>query len=350
MTSMRKLMLAAALLLPATAAGAQNASERGDIPVLRAAVTVSGDVVRVGDLIENAGSAAPIALYRAPDPGTSGNVPVASVLAALRAHQIIGVDARGLREISVTRNGRTLAAGEIETAIAGALAQRMSVSEPSALALAFDRDIAPVQLDVTYSGDPKAIAVTNDSRGRFDVTLEIAGDRSTATVRLRYTGTATETAEAAVVLRTVERGEMLKASDIRIERRPRSEVASDALLQKSAVGMQARRQLRGNSVLRAADLAKADLVTRDQSVTLIYEAAGIYLTVQGKALENGTEGDVVSVINLSSKRTVTGAVSARNQVTIAAGPIRPAPAQLSAVQPKLPVAVASAAPAIRPAE
>jgi flagella basal body P-ring formation protein FlgA len=268
----------------------------------------------------------------------------------LRAHQIIGVDARGLREISVTRNGRTLAASEVETAVAGALAQRLSVPEPAALALTFDRDITPVQLDVAYSGELKAIAASTDPRGRFDVTLEVAGDRSTAPVRLRYTGTVTETAEAAVVLRTVERGEMLKASDIRIERRPRSEIASDAQLQKSAVGMQARRQLRGNSVLRAADLAKPDLVTRDQSVTLIYEASGIYLTVQGKALENGTEGDVVSVMNLSSKRTASGAVSGRNQVTIAAGPTRPAPAQVSAVQPKLPIAVASAAPALRPAE
>ena len=80
--------------------------------------------------------------------------------------------------------------------------------------------------------------------------------------------------------------------------------------------MQARRQLRAGQALKVADLAKPDLVQRDQTVTLIYEATGLYLTVRGKALEGGTEGDVVSVLNLQSKRTVSGTVIGRGQVSI----------------------------------
>jgi flagella basal body P-ring formation protein FlgA len=53
-------------------------------------------------------------------------------------------------------------------------------------------------------------------------------------------------------------------------------------------------------------------------VTLTYEATGLYLTIRGKALESGTEGDVVSVLNLQSKRTVSGVVSGRGQVTVSA--------------------------------
>ena len=68
--------------------------------------------------------------------------------------------------------------------------------------------------------------------------------------------------------------------------------------------------------MRVADLAKPDLVQRDQSVTLIYEAAGLYLTIRGKALDAGTEGDVVGVLNLQSKRTVSGVVIGRGQVSI----------------------------------
>ena len=71
---------------------------------------------------------------------------------------------------------------------------------------------------------------------------------------------------------------------------------------------------------------------RDQAVTLIYQAAGIYLTVRGKATEAGTEGDVVSVLNLQSKRTVSGVVVARGQVSV------------SPVAPVLPRRLASAAP------
>ncbi len=56
---------------------------------------------------------------------------------------------------------------------------------------------------------------------------------------------------------------------------------------------------------------------------MIYETAGLYLTVRGKALEGGTEGDVVSVLNLQSKRTVTGTVVGRGQVSVSVATPRP---------------------------
>ena len=93
-----------------------------------------------------------------------------------------------------------------------------------------------------------------------------------------------------------------------------------------------RKQLRAGQALRVADLAKPDLVQRDQNVTLIYESTGLYLTIRGKAMEGGTEGDVVSVLNLQSKRTVSGVVIGRGQVAISvATPRLPAAADPSTV-------------------
>ncbi len=348
----RTLILATALAaLHAVPLHAQNASE---MPTLRADVTVTADIVRIGDVVENAGPAASIAIYRAPDPGTSGVLPVASVLNALRAHQVIGVETRGLRDVTVTRAGRTLPVNDIESIVAQSLAQRMSVADPASLTVTYDREVQPLQLDVAYSGAPTPVAARVDQRGRFDITLEFAGDGSVAPMRLRYTGSAVDTVEAIVLLRTLERGETLKASDVLVERRPRAEVGADAAARDRAIGMQARRQLRAGVPLRSADLLKPDLVQRDQNVTLIYEAAGIYLTGRGKAIEGGAEGDVISVLNLLSKRTVTGTVSGRGQVTISAvvsSRPAPAPANVSAVDPATSVALAAAVlPINRPAE
>src|SRR5258707_7491336 len=109
MMTMRSLLLATALLAATSAAAfAQTRDDVIAAPVLRANVTVSGDLVRIGDVIDNAGSAAQIAIYRAPDLGTTGSLQVAQVLTALRAHQVIGVDTRDLKEISITRLARTL--------------------------------------------------------------------------------------------------------------------------------------------------------------------------------------------------------------------------------------------------
>jgi len=87
---------------------------------------------------------------------------------------------------------------------------------------------------------------------------------------------------------------------------------------EAALGMQLRHPMRSGQPIKVADLVKPDLVQRDQAVTVVYQAPGLYLTTRGKALDNGTEGDVVNVLNLQSKRTVTGVVSGRGQVTIQA--------------------------------
>jgi len=90
--------------------------------------------------------------------------------------------------------------------------------------------------------------------------------------------------------------------------------------------MQVRKQLRAGQALRVADLGKPNLVQRDDNVTLIYESADLYLTIRGKAVESGTEGDVINVLNLQSKRTVSGVVIGRGQVAISvAAPRLPLP-------------------------
>src|SRR5215468_3140777 len=103
----RPLFIAAALLACVTSAFAQDRrQDRSDViaaPTLRANVVVTSDIVRIGDVIDNAGAAGRIAIYRAPDPGTTGTLAVSQIISALRAHQVIGVDTQNLREISVTR-------------------------------------------------------------------------------------------------------------------------------------------------------------------------------------------------------------------------------------------------------
>jgi flagella basal body P-ring formation protein FlgA len=61
---------------------------------------------------------------------------------------------------------------------------------------------------------------------------------------------------------------------------------------------------------------KPDLVQRNDPVTLVYEAPGIVLTIRGKAAEGGAEGDVISVLNEQSKRTVQGTIVGPGRVNI----------------------------------
>jgi flagellar basal body P-ring formation protein FlgA len=348
MMTMRSFLLAAALLAAGAASALAQASE--DViatPALRASVIVSSDVVRIGDIIDNAGTAALIAVYRAPDLGTTGSLPTEKVLAALQAHQVIGVDTRDIKSVSVTRLSRPLPAKQIELQVGRALEHRSGLGEAADIALTFDRDVRDIQLEATNTGALQPAAVRYDPRsGRFDISFEISNEAGASPTTLRFTGTAIETVEAAVLTRDVDRSEVLKSSDVIAQRRPRAEVGSDAAARRLAVGMQMRKQLRAGQALRASDLAKPDLVQRDDNVTLIYESAGLYLTIRGKAMESGTDGDVVNVLNLQSKRTVSGVVIGRDQVAIAVAvprlpPATDASSALGSAETAAPVAVAA---------
>jgi flagella basal body P-ring formation protein FlgA len=325
------------------AASARAGDETIAPPVLRARVSVSSEVVRVGDVVDNAGAFAQIAIYRAPDLGTTGALPVAQVVNALRAQGVIGVDTKDIKQVTVTRLARTVESKEIERAVAQAIEHRGGLGDAANISINFDRDVADVRLDASNTGAMLATSARYEPRsGRFDVTFQIANDNGNPT-QLRFTGSAIETVEVGVLTRNVERTDILKSADVVVERRPRAEVGTDPAAREHAVGMQLRRQMRAGQPLRVADMAKPDLVQRDQAVTVIFQTAGIYLTTRGKALDNGTEGDVVSVLNIQSKRTVTGTVTGRGQVTIQVATPQPVSADTASAAPDIaaPTAVAS---------
>ncbi|WP_199198515.1 flagellar basal body P-ring formation chaperone FlgA [Bradyrhizobium sp. MOS002] len=300
------------LALPARAADDFIAT-----PTLRASITVTSDVVRVGDLIDNAGSAALIPLYRSPDLGTTGALPVAQLLAVLRAKQVIGVMTGDIKEVQVTRLARTLANKDLETAVASALERRFGLGDAANITVTFDRGIADMRLDASNTGVLQPVATRYDARsGRFDIAFEINSDNNPAPTKLRFTGNAIETVEVAVLTRDIDRVDLLKASDVAMERRPKAEVTGEAASRDRTLGMQLRRPMRAGTPIRVADIVKPDFVQRDQNVTVIYQVPGIYLTTRGKAIESGAEGDTISVLNLQTKRTLSGVVTGRGQVTV----------------------------------
>src|ERR1700758_1532556 len=135
----RVAVIAALLALGPGAAAWAGDPAAPPLPTLKREAVVAADVVRIGDLIDGAGPAAGIAIFRAPDIGETGSVPAYQVLAAARAHGIERVDTRGNREVAVTRAGRVLAAKDIEAAIARTLVARGGIADAHDLSISFDR-------------------------------------------------------------------------------------------------------------------------------------------------------------------------------------------------------------------
>src|SRR3569833_501909 len=271
------LTLAASFALSA-AAMAQTAMPATQRPVLKAEATVTGDLVRIGDLVENAGMIADEPIFRAPDLGMTGTVPAAAVVEAVRAHALVGLDTAKLTEVKVTRAARMIPASAVEEEVSRALAEQYQLGAPKDISVNFDRAVRAMYVSPSAIGEPRVSRLTYDARsGRFD-------------------------------------------ADIDIERRPRAEVGRDAITDRDrVVGLAARDNLQTGRLVRSIDLMRPEIVRRNEAVTLVYEIPGIMLTVRGKATEGGAQGAVISVLNEQSTRLIQGVVVAPNRVAVSMG-------------------------------
>jgi flagella basal body P-ring formation protein FlgA len=331
----RSLLAMLAILLALGPVAAQTAR-----PALRANVTVDSDVVRIGDLVENAGPVADIAIFRAPDLGTTGAVATERIVEAIRPHQLIDINTGGLSEVIVTRSSRAIPAAEVSARIAQALSTQYGLGETRNIGVNFDQTLHTLQVEPSATGELQVLALTYDPRsGRFDVTLDLPSSQLFHRHAPRFTGTATETVEAAAVNRPVERGEVLQASDLTVLRRPKAQ-ASAVLDLAAVVGLAAKRQLRPGLPLYTADLMKPEIVQRNDTVTLVYEAPGLTLTLRGQAQDAGALGETISVLNAQTKRTVQGVITGTRRVTVGGSMTHlvenvptPAPPAARALQP-----------------
>jgi flagella basal body P-ring formation protein FlgA len=69
--------------------------------------------------------------------------------------------------------------------------------------------------------------------------------------------------------------------------------------------------------VRAADLGPPALVDRNQIVALDFRAGGLSIRAEGRALARGGAGDVIRVMNLASRTTVSGRIRPDGVVDVA---------------------------------
>ena len=318
-------MLVAALAAVAIAAPADAqvtgalppASAAAAAPTLKRSVVVTGDLVRIGDLIDNAGGFAAIPVFRSPDVGTTGAVPARKIVEAARTHNLFDVETGEIIEVEVTRTGRVIVRNEIEARIARLFVGTNGLGNASDLSISFDRMPATIDADLAPDAELKAMRAAYDTRtGRFDVVFDVPVGLSRRSL-LRYTGSLVETADAVVPNHTIGRGEIVRAGDLMVERRPRTEVTAEVPASiAEVVGRAARQPLRQGQPVRRTDLIKPELIKRDDAVNIIYRVPGMMLSSRGKALEAGGAGDIINVLNPQSKRTIQGVVTGPGRVDI----------------------------------
>jgi flagella basal body P-ring formation protein FlgA len=120
-------------------------------------------------------------------------------------------------------------------------------------------------------------------------------------------------AESLVATRVIRAQTLLAAGDVSLVA---SEIVGALADPAEVLGKEARVTLYPGRAIRAVDVGPPALVERNQIVTLIYNAGGLGITTDGRALARGGLGDVIQVMNLSSRALIAGQVGENGIVFI----------------------------------
>jgi len=128
----------------------------------------------------------------------------------------------------------------------------------------------------------------------------------------------------------IARGQTIMDSDLTFATVPGTALMAGTVTTFAAVkDMEARRMLHAGEALRADDVRHPVVVTKGQTITMLFHAPGVDLTAMGRAMGEGGVGDTITVQNPSSFRMINGLITGPGTVT-ATGPASPFPPQRTA--------------------
>ena len=82
------------------------------------------------------------------------------------------------------------------------------------------------------------------------------------------------------------------------------------------IGRRVLRMVSSNKFILGSNLGQPLMVKRDDVVTVIARRGNIYIEVTGRALQDGSKGDIIKVRNIDSKRLLTAEVISDDKVAI----------------------------------
>ncbi len=280
-------------------------------------VTVTGDTIHIGDIFRDAGPHANDPVAPAPAPGTRLTFNAAWLGSVAREHHLTWQPNSEFDQTSVQRASRTIDADTVGQRILAAVAADTPNSDAS---ISLDnpglRFIVPAE-----ASDEMALDGLNvDPRtGRFSAFVTAPANSNNAQ-RQRVSGRIVYQVTIAVPAHSMSMGDVFGPADVTEAKLPRERVASDAVTNpQQLVGKAARRILRAGETVRAGDIADPVVVHKGDLVTIMLNTAGMQLTAQGKAVEDGAMGASIRVTNTQSNRVIDTVVAGPNQVVVGSG-------------------------------
>jgi flagella basal body P-ring formation protein FlgA len=275
---------------------------------------VESEHIRLGDLFDGVSSGADTVVGKSPLPGERVAFDVPRLTALARTAGLDWTPPNRHMRVVVERLGRMVERGEIEAALTAALKERGVQHN-------YRAEIGGRGITTSVAPGPAAAIVVRDMRidrelSRFSAILDIEVDAD-STKSLTLNGRVFPVVQVAMLSRIVRPGEIIRDNDIEFVEIAADRVGRDVLIDQSdIVGRTPRRQLAPSAPLRRTDLQTPVLVAKGSTVDLIVQTSNMILTAKARAIEDGSLGESIRVVNTRSEKTVVGVVEGPNRVVV----------------------------------
>ena len=313
------ILLALALSVLAPPAAAAPAAEAAPV-TLRQSVTVSGGMVRLGDLFVPAGDKAEAAVAYAPAPGKRAIFDARWLYRVARAYGLnwrpLGIHEKAVVVRESTVSGRREIADHI-------LAALVDKGVDADMQVELSNRMLRIHIPSDSTTTVAVEDVAYDPRTRRFIAIVAAPADDPAARRIRVTGRVHRVIDVPVLTRRVLAGEVIRERDVKWIAMRGDRLQRDTIQDPGAlIGKSPRRGLRAGVPVRVSDVRLPVLVPRRSLVTITYRVRSMTLTARGRALEDGGAGDTVRVANIQSNTVVQAVVTGVNRVSVQpAGPI-----------------------------
>lgn len=120
-----------------------------------------------------------------------------------------------------------------------------------------------------------------------------------------------------VTSQPLTRGTILNAGNLKRAKHDLAKLPNGYFKQLSqSIGMRLKRNLSAGTALTPAMLKKPQIIRRGQQVTMLAKTGRMEVRMTGKALANGAVGEIIQVMNLSSKQKLEGIITSTGEVQI----------------------------------
>ncbi|HEX9569005.1 MAG TPA: flagellar basal body P-ring formation chaperone FlgA [Rhodospirillales bacterium] len=317
---MKKLLIAlivTVLLMPASVAAAGKSAVKappGEPVMLRESITVNSKVVRLGDLFVGVGDKADISVAYAPEPGKRAIFDANWLYRAAHAYKLNWRPLSLQDQVVVERESLMVTREEIEDHIRAALIER---GADPAMQVELTNRMMRIYLPGTATSTIGVEDVAYESRsGRFAAVIAAPAGEPAAT-RVRVSGRVHKITQVPVPARRLAINDVITERDvkfvaIRDDRVPRDAVTNADEL----IGMAAKRGLRPGVPVQSTAVQQPILVPKGSLVTIVLQIPKMTLTAQGKALDNGSDGDTIRITNSQSKKVIEAEVTGPGKVVV----------------------------------